>query len=316
MYHFVRDLSSSRFPKIKGLDLELFKEQINYLTKNYNIIKMEDVIDSIDNNCKLPSKAALLTFDDGYSDHFKYAFPILKSKNIQGSFFAPAKAITQNKVLDVNKIHFILASIEDVNALVKELLLHLDTFRKEFNLKSNDYYLEKHAHPNRFDLKEVIFIKRMLQVELEEKLRNIITDLLFKKYVTDNESSFSDELYMNIDSLKIMHEEGMHIGSHGFDHYWLGSLSLEDQELEILNSIRFLEKIGIDLKNWTMCYPYGSYNNDTIELLQKHNCKLALTSVAEVATPNTNNRFELPRLDTNDIPKSMNSIVNRWYLEG
>ena len=37
MYHYVRDLKNSRFPGIKGLELDLFKEQIEYLHKHYNI---------------------------------------------------------------------------------------------------------------------------------------------------------------------------------------------------------------------------------------------------------------------------------------
>ena len=31
MYHYVRDLNNSRYPDIKGLDINLFKEQINYM---------------------------------------------------------------------------------------------------------------------------------------------------------------------------------------------------------------------------------------------------------------------------------------------
>lgn len=36
MYHYTRDLRHSRYPKIKGLDLELFKEQIQWFTRGGN----------------------------------------------------------------------------------------------------------------------------------------------------------------------------------------------------------------------------------------------------------------------------------------
>ena len=42
MYHYVRDLINSRYPDIKGLDIRSFKNQIEFIKKNYNIIKMED----------------------------------------------------------------------------------------------------------------------------------------------------------------------------------------------------------------------------------------------------------------------------------
>ena len=41
MYHYVRDLKHNRYPDIKGLDVKLFKEQIVFLRKNYNIITMD-----------------------------------------------------------------------------------------------------------------------------------------------------------------------------------------------------------------------------------------------------------------------------------
>ena len=86
---------------------------------------MEELIESVKNNLKLPSKALLLTFDDGYADHFNNVFPVLKEYNIQGSFYIPAKTVIDHQVLDVNKLHFILASetnfikiIDDIKKLL------------------------------------------------------------------------------------------------------------------------------------------------------------------------------------------------------
>ena len=56
MYHYVRDLKHSRYPDIKGLDITLFREQIEYLKKHYHFITMEMLIDSISNNSYLPEK--------------------------------------------------------------------------------------------------------------------------------------------------------------------------------------------------------------------------------------------------------------------
>ena len=59
---------------------------------------MEEVINSIENNDTLPSKATVLTFDDGYIDHYNYVLPILDQYNLQGSFYIPVKTIEENKV--------------------------------------------------------------------------------------------------------------------------------------------------------------------------------------------------------------------------
>ena len=313
MYHFVRDLVHTRYPEIKGLDINLFIEQIEYIQKHYTPITMELLMETIDSGNSLPRNSVILSFDDGYIDHFTNVFPILNSKGIQGSFFPPARAITQNIVLDVNKIHFILASETNKAKIVSLIFKKISTYRNEYNLESESYYVEKLAHPNRFDTAEVILIKRLLQVELPENLRNEIVNTLFHKFVGIAEASFSKELYMNVDQLKCMKKNGMHIGSHGFDHYWLGRLTKDQQENEIDLSLSFLDTIGVDKNNWSMCYPYGNYNLETIEILKNKQCKIALTTEVEIGDISSHNPLTLPRLDTNDIPKNRNAEVNKWY---
>ena len=316
MYHYVRDLKNSRFPGIKGLDLDLFREQIQYLRKHYHIITMEEVIHSIDNQVKIPRKSVLLTFDDAYSDHYMNVFPILDNYQLQGSFYTPSKAITENTVLDVNKIHFILASAQDKSDIVTDLKYLLKAYKKEYQLQDFDYYYKKLTCVDNYDTEEVIFIKRLLQVELTEELRIKITDTLFEKYVGMSETSFSRELYMNEEQLKHMLRSGQHIGNHGYNHYWWNSLTKAEMREELDLSIAFLNKIGVDMNNWTACYPYGSYDDQSIEMLQERGCKLALTTEVDIATTNKSTRFVMPRLDTNDIPKGQFEEANEWHRKG
>jgi len=316
MYHYVRDLQHSRYPDIKGIDLHNFKEQILYLRNNYTFITIEQLIDSYNNKTSLPNKAVLLTFDDAYVDHFTNVFPILNENKIQGAFFPPIKAITKNKVLDVNKLHFILASCHDKNRVVEEIYSQLDRYRSEFSLKPNQYYYNKLAEPSRFDSGEIIFIKRLLQLELSESLRNKIVDHLFKLFVGINENSFSRELYMNTDQLKCMLRNGMHIGSHGYEHYWLNTLSKEQQENELILSKEFIKSIGGDEDYLTLCFPYGAFNSDTLTLMSKHNFKVGFSTKVDVAICSVKDKFHLPRLDTNDIPVNRAATTNSWYLKG
>jgi len=136
------------------------------------------------------------------------------------------------------------------------------------------------------------------------------------QFVTSDESAFSRELYMSIDQIKCMVDCGMHIGSHGYDHYWLGSLSKEKQQIEIEKSIKFISEVGGDINNWSICYPYGNYNDDTIALLKENGCKLGLTTEVNIVDFNSKISdaiYKLPRLDTNDLPKNSIANVNQWY---
>ena len=110
MYHYVRPLKGSKFLKLKALELSVFERQLDYLSDHYNFVTPTQVIDSIDGINSLPKNAVLLTFDDGYKDHFNYVYPALKSRGIAGVFFPPTGAVYENRLLDVNRLHFVLAS--------------------------------------------------------------------------------------------------------------------------------------------------------------------------------------------------------------
>ena len=313
MYHYVRDLKNSRYPGIKGLDIGEFIAQLEYMQKYYTFITVEELLSSFEYGKKIPKNSALLTFDDAYIDHFTNVFPVLNSKGIQGCFFPPSRAVLDNVVLDVNKIHFILANnSNNYGKLIKFINNCLDTYRSEYNLESNDYYFSKLAVQNRFDSKEVIFIKRLLQVELPEELRKKIVKKLFLHFVTDNEKSFAKEIYMSMDQIKCLKNSGMYIGGHGYSHCWLNYLSESKQRIEIDKTLEFLDIIGSDVSNWIMCYPYGGYNESLISILKEKNCKLGITTQVDIAQIEELSRYRLPRLDTNDLPKEAFAEPNNW----
>lgn len=309
MYHYVRDLKNSRYPNIKGLTVTQFKEQISFLSNNFNVIDTEKFLEAKYANLALPDNSLLLTFDDGYIDHYTNVYPILKSYNIRGFFSMPAKILAERKMLDANKIHFILASEKDEQEIIQEIFSQLNYYRGlEYKLKSNQEIFEELAIANRFDTKEVIFIKRLLQNYLAEELRHKVVDHLFEKFIGVNESCFAQELYISFDQVKHMKNDGMFFGIHGYDHYWLNKLDDDKMKKDIDSALDFFQGI-IDPSHWVMCYPYGSYDNRVIEYIKTVGCIAGLGTDVRVYDINKDNVFMIPRLDTNDFPpKSKNYI--------
>ncbi len=313
MYHYVRRINNSRYPGIKGLELKDFIEQIKYLKRHYNIVTMEEVIGASQGDEQLPVNSALLTFDDGYAEHFSHVYPVLKKHQLQGSFYIPAKTVLENVLLDVNKIHFILASCQDFTQLIKRIRQKIEEHQQRYQLRSFEAYYQELAIANRFDPAEVIFIKRILQHALPEQLRNIIADKLFTEFVGMDEAAFSRELYMDKSQIEHLISDGMHVGSHGYDHYWWNKLEplALNQELDL--SLKFLNDVGADLNNWTACYPYGSSSEEVVSVLKKKGCRIAFTTVVNTANLRQESPLLLPRLDTNDLPKKAGASTNNWY---
>ncbi len=309
MYHYTRDITHSRYPEIKGLDVPLFKQQIEFFSHHFSVVTTEDVIDSVERNTELPENALLLTFDDGYIDNYTYAFPILENAGMQGSFFIPGKTFAEHKLLDVNKIHYILAS-SDINKLLSDLLDRMDYYRgREFDYPDNDTLFNEYAKANRFDCKEVIFVKRMLQTVLPEHLRNVISSELFAKHMGVSEEQLAYELYMTEEQISTLKRHGMFIGIHGYDHYWLGRLSPEQMEQDITTALRVMDPF-LDRHHWVMNYPYGNYSEDVLNFIAKQGACLGLTTEVRTADLNADNRLTLPRFDCNDFPPKSENYKN------
>lgn len=307
MYHYIRDLSHSRYPGIKGLDIKQFERQINFIKENFTVITMEAVMDG-----NIPPNAALLTFDDGYIDHYDYVFPILEEAKLQGSFFIPGKTFSEHELLDVNKIHYILACA-DIKNLLADLFEHMDFYRgMEYTYQANKDLFYQHAKKSRFDTKETVFVKQMLQAVLPEQVRNLISSELFEKYVGVTPKQMAYELYMSEKQIRMMKRHGMFIGVHGYDHYWLGRVSSRQMRQDISKALEAMDEF-IDRRHWVMNYPYGDYNDNVLNVIKEQGACLGLTTriaAADLSRGGVNGRYKLPRLDCNDLPpKSSNYKV-------
>jgi len=238
MYHYVRPIKGSLYPQIRGLELAGFRRQLDYLSSNSFFITAEDIIEAARTGKELPDNSCWLTFDDGYKDHYSYVLPELRKRKIQGSFFPPVKPVTERTMLDVNSIHHILASASDIN----DLVINLNNECRSCGLVDGDLnrmWLE-HAVASRYDSKEIIYVKRLLQHALPESTRNEITSILFRKYVGVSQSDFAEQLYMSDLEVRELVNSGMYVGSHGYRHLWLNKEDKISQKSEIEKSLLFL----------------------------------------------------------------------------
>lgn len=313
MYHYTRDLKHSRYSHIKGLDIDLFRKQIEFFKENFNVVRMEQVIEAVKGGEPLPNKAVLLTFDDGYIDNFTFALPILEEYGLQGSFFIPGKTFTTHQLLDVNKIHYILASA-DIRKLVVDVKGKMDYYRgKEFDYPSTEELWNQYAMDTRFDGKDTVFVKKILQTVLPEKLRNQISSDLFEKYVGVSEEQLAYELYMTLEQIRTLKKHGMFIGIHGYDHYWLGNLSPEQMRADVSKALETMDEF-IDHSEWVMNYPYGNFNQDVLDFIKKKGACVGLTTEVRPAELGKDPALQLPRLDCNDFPPKSENYM-KW-LEG
>jgi len=315
VYHYVRPLAGSRYPAIKGLEAHDFDAQLDYIARHYEVCSARDVLAASRGQRPLPASACLLTFDDGLADHFSVVFPRLVNRGWSGVFFPPVRAVARERVLDTHKIQFILACAADHVALGRRVADLVEQARRTTDIPSADELWRQYAQASRFgDTADVIFVKRVLQRGLPEDVRTRITAALFDEYVGVDEAVFARELYLDREQLRCMRASGMEIGGHGAEHVWLDALDPRAQAREIELTRAFLADLRGDAGDWTMCYPFGAYNADTLALLGEAGCALGFTTrvglVSDFRAP-----LELARLDTNDLPRDRNAAPSAWTLQ-
>ncbi len=304
MYHYIKKFKNTEFQGLKGLDLDEFKFQIDYLKSKFEILNPKDIHEIIYEKKELKENYCWLTFDDGYIDHYDNVIPILEKNKLKASFFPPIKSTLQETILDVNKIHLILSKNNDYEKLlqeVKNILSEIKT-KKDHNPFENLFI--NNNSTNRYDNAQVTLFKRLLQSDLPKKIREKICDILFKKYVSKDIKFLSKKFYMNLSQIKTIFNLGHEIGIHSYDHDRLGNLNRQDQSNELSKSIQFWKKNGLLKEKFTFCYPYGDYNNDTLDILKDAKCSLALTTKVSNIPLKDYKPLELPRLDATDFPKS------------
>jgi peptidoglycan/xylan/chitin deacetylase (PgdA/CDA1 family) len=90
MYHHIDDPPYGADAIRRGLSVSpsSFEQQLSYLKQGgYETITLNDLTLHLTVGKPLPPKPIILTFDDGYTDAYTHAFPLLKRFGYTGTFF-------------------------------------------------------------------------------------------------------------------------------------------------------------------------------------------------------------------------------------
>jgi len=90
MYHYISSppLGSDKYRIDLSVPPDHFEAQLQYLRDHgFTTVGLQDVYDLLSTGKPLPPKPIVLTFDDGYRDHYENAFPLLQKYGMTGTFF-------------------------------------------------------------------------------------------------------------------------------------------------------------------------------------------------------------------------------------
>ncbi len=119
------------------VDVHQLKEQLVYLQKHYQIIRLSELIAHIKHGQELPENALLITFDDGFSNNYELAYPVFKAMQIPFAIFLVADFIGKKHLYDGDYQEFLSAQqLTEMQELV-EYGLHSYSHQDLMNLPEN-----------------------------------------------------------------------------------------------------------------------------------------------------------------------------------
>lgn len=100
-YHQVND----KYHTSLTMEVAHFRQQMKYLCdEGYTTINLDQLYDYLEHGTPLPPKPILITFDDGYIDNYKEAFPILKEYHMKATLFMIGDAIDTPRFLSAEQL--------------------------------------------------------------------------------------------------------------------------------------------------------------------------------------------------------------------
>ena len=297
MYHYVRDSAATAFPDIRALSPALFERQLDWLQAEYTLIDLPRLEAALDDTAALPDNAALLTFDDGFVDHYETVLPVLTARGLRGAFFLTEDACGASpRLLSVHKVQFLIARL-GVEAFGRAVLQACDAAGLSALAGREVLGID------RWDDEGARTIKQLVSHQLPFDEAERVLEQLFARHIGDS-SAFARRLYLNEAMVREMAAAGMTFGHHTRTHRLLARLSAAEQQAELAAGVAWIRGLT-GQATVSFCYPWGgphTYTRDTVRILREAGYSTAFNTVRRRLSLTEDGRYELPRVDTRDLP--------------
>src|SRR5579864_5414087 len=100
MYHSVQPDPLQNVDSLNGIihSQSFFRQQMELLARDYHPISLDDLTTKLRTGTPLHPRSVVITFDDGYSDNYEVAMPILNQLGILATFYATVHCIENRKL--------------------------------------------------------------------------------------------------------------------------------------------------------------------------------------------------------------------------
>lgn len=302
MYHSVHDAVTDPW----GLCVSPahFNEHMEYLRRHYTVLSLRKLTALLAAG-RIPRRAVVLTFDDGYADNLWNAKPILERWELPATVFVATGYVGQSRefwwdVLDRLLLHpGTLPGTLDVrlNGRVYEWQLGESAIYTDNDCRRHSTWRAEGTDDPTPRHTLYRSLHKLLQPLPEIENRQILDQLL--TWSDASPEGRPGHRALSPDELISLEEGGLvEVGAHTVTHSFLSSFPAATQRNEITQGkFRLEEILGHSVSNF--CYPYGAYTTETVALVKSAAFTSACSCLQTVVGPGTD-PFLLPRFQIGD----------------
>ena len=264
-----------------------FDEMLSWIRNWFNVLPLDEAIFRLKTST-LPMRAAAITFDDGYSDNYFVALPLLRKHNLTGTFFVATGFLDGGRMWNDTVI-------ESVRRC-KYAKLDIGHVRTAANCQLDSFPVTSNAE-KRIAIKTILDQIKYLSVTDRESVMLAIQEKCG--------SVLPNDLMMTSKQVIDLRRSGMLIGAHTVTHPILANLPASEVRKEISDSKQFLESL-LQEKISLFAYPNGKPNLDyqtkDASIIKELGFEAALTTAWGVADSGSD-LMQLPRFTPWDRTK-------------
>jgi peptidoglycan/xylan/chitin deacetylase (PgdA/CDA1 family) len=321
MYHRVAELGCD--PWDLAVTPEHFRQHLEVLRKHGRLMRNDQLAASLERG-KLPDRAVVLTFDDGYADNLLAAKPLLEKYDVPATVFIATGYVGGPSEFwwdELERVFLQPGKLPDV------LRLNVNGKAFEWNLQEATDYSERAYQDNRrwkaweageAGSRQLLFrsLWEWMHPLTESDRQQVRDDLLSwagnsSPARSTHRTLFSDEV------LKLAEGGLVEVGCHTVTHPKLAALPSAMQREEIHQSKARLEEI-LGSAVITFAYPYGlrsDYTDETVAMIRGAGFKSAYSTSRGMVDRRVN-RFELPRYRVGNIDgDAFSSQLRHWFAQ-
>ena len=243
------------------ISARIFREQLDYLAARYHLVPLSFLGELLASGKRLPAGLAVITIDDGYSDAYKIAFPLLRERKIPATLFVVTDFVDQKTWLWPDKLRY-LTSITQKQVL--EQKIDGRSLRFELNGRASR---EEAARR----------INSLLKQMADEAKENAINEIASALAVELPAAPPPEYGPISWEQAREMDSAGTEIGSHTVSHPILTNIEGERLRRELTASKSRLESM-LDRSVDLFCYPNGDLNESIRRETERAGYRCAVTT--------------------------------------